>query len=217
MAEIRIVADDEQVLVVAALGEQLLEVAKSGFGCKCFRNKDLRLVAGLGSDQGGGLEAALERARDDKVELNLQLIEDVRELQALALAVFVERTFDVEQGVGASHTGGGVPEKEEIHKLVFILEQELINSESSLLRIVFLRVWSLRVVVKDAGVGLVEGRRSGLGVGNGIGRRWRGRRGRLLLRGGERGQRIIGRERRGIERRQRIRVVDHLNVAGAVQ
>jgi hypothetical protein len=34
----------------------------------------------------------------------------------MTLAVLVERTFDIEQGVGASHSRGGMPKNKEIHK-----------------------------------------------------------------------------------------------------
>ena len=58
-------------------------------------------VAGLGADEGGGLEAALERAGDDEVELNVQRVQDVSELEAVLLAFLVERALEVEEWIGA--------------------------------------------------------------------------------------------------------------------
>ena len=55
-------ADEEEVLAIGALAEELLEVFEGGFGGERGGVQDLGLVAGLGADEGGGLEAALEGA-----------------------------------------------------------------------------------------------------------------------------------------------------------
>ena len=44
-------------------------------------------------------------------------VEDVREVEAVALAVLVEWTFEVEGGVGAADAGAGVAKDIQIHKL----------------------------------------------------------------------------------------------------
>ena len=69
-----------------------------------------RLVAGFGADEGGGLHAALEGARDDEVERQLHRVEDMREVEAVALAFFVEGALQVEQWIGAADAGAGVAE-----------------------------------------------------------------------------------------------------------
>ena len=100
--EVGIVADDQQVLALGALVEELLEVFEGGVGGEGGGVQDLGFVAGLGADEGGGLEAALERARDDEVELEVQGVQHVRELEAVALAFFVEGTLGVEEWIRAS-------------------------------------------------------------------------------------------------------------------
>ena len=96
LGDVGIVADDQDVLVGGALAQQALELGEGGGGGERVGDEDLLLIAGLGGDQLGGLEAALEGARDDQVEVELEGVEDVGELQALGLAVLVEGTFDVE-------------------------------------------------------------------------------------------------------------------------
>jgi hypothetical protein len=111
------VADDEDVLVAAALVEELLEVLEGGFGSQAVGEQDLGFVTGLGADEGGGLEAALEGAGDYEIELNFQGVEDVGEVEAVAFAVLVEGAFQVEEGIFATKTCAGVAEDEEIHSL----------------------------------------------------------------------------------------------------
>ncbi len=67
-------ADDEDVLVAAALVEEFLEVLQGGFGGEAVGEQDLGFVAGLGADEGGGLQAAFERAGDDEVELDFRAL-----------------------------------------------------------------------------------------------------------------------------------------------
>ena len=110
-------ADDQEVLGVGALLEELLESLRVAAGARRVGEEDVGLVAGLGADEGGGLEAALEGAGDDQVELNVERVEDVGELEAVALAFFVEGTFGVEERVGAACAGAGVAKNEEIHRL----------------------------------------------------------------------------------------------------
>jgi hypothetical protein len=98
-------SDDQEILVVAAFGEHLLEVEKRSLRGERVREKNLGLVAGLGSDERGGLEAPLERAGYDEIELNLQRVEDVGKVQALPLPILVERAFDIEQRVRPPQTG----------------------------------------------------------------------------------------------------------------
>ncbi len=77
VGEVGVVADDENVLVAAALVEELLKVLEGGFGGEAVGEQNLGLVAGLGAYEGGGLEAAFEGAGDYEVELNFQGVEDV--------------------------------------------------------------------------------------------------------------------------------------------
>ena len=88
--------DQQKVFIVPAFEEQLLEVAEGGLGRERVRQQNLRLVSSLGPDQRGSLEAALQRTGDNEVELNLQSIENVGEVEALPLAVFIERSLDIE-------------------------------------------------------------------------------------------------------------------------
>jgi hypothetical protein len=79
--------------------------------------KDLGFVAGFGTDKGCSLKAALEGARDDKVELDVQRVQNVSELEAVLLAFFIERAFGVEEWIGASQAGAGVAKNIQIHSL----------------------------------------------------------------------------------------------------
>ena len=73
---------------------------ESGFGGERGGVEDLRFVAGLGADERGGLQAALEWAGDDEVELDVQGVQDMGELEAVALAFLVEGALEVEGGIG---------------------------------------------------------------------------------------------------------------------
>ena len=110
LSDVGIVADDEDVLVGAAVAQQALELGEGGGRRKGVGDKQLLLVAGFGGDELGGLLGALEGARDNKVKVGLECIEDVGKLQALGLAVLVEGTLDVEERIGAANTGAGVAE-----------------------------------------------------------------------------------------------------------
>jgi hypothetical protein len=109
------VADKEEVFHLGAVVQELVEVAERGFGSECAGEQDFGLVAGLCADERGSLEAALEGAGDDEIELNVEGIEDVGELQAVLLAFLVEGAFEVELGIGAACACAGMPEDEEIH------------------------------------------------------------------------------------------------------
>jgi hypothetical protein len=93
------VADDQQVLVLVALSNERIEVFQGGVGGKGLGVEDVGLIAGLGADEGGGLEAALEGAGDDEVEVYVEGVEDVCELKAVALALLIEGAFVVQERV----------------------------------------------------------------------------------------------------------------------
>ena len=107
--------------MAAALEQELLEVLLGGLGGEGVGEQDLGLVAGLGADEGGGLEAALEGARDDEIELYLQCIQHMREVEAVTFAVFVEGALEIEDGIFSADACAGVAENEEIHKAWFLL------------------------------------------------------------------------------------------------
>jgi hypothetical protein len=111
------VADEEEVLAFGALAAKLLEVYDGCVGGERGGVQDLGLIAGLSADERGGLEAAFEWAGDDKVELDVQRIEDVSELNAVLLAFFIEWAFGVEERIFARLTGAGVAKNEQIHSL----------------------------------------------------------------------------------------------------
>jgi hypothetical protein len=90
------VADQQEVFVVPAFEEQLLEAAERSLGRERVRKQNLRFVSSLCPYQRGGLDASLQRTGDDEIELDLQSIEDVGEVNALPLAVFIERSLDIE-------------------------------------------------------------------------------------------------------------------------
>jgi len=114
-------SDDEQVLVLLALRKKLLKVAERGVWGERIREQYLRFVPGFGTHERGCLKAALERTRNDEIELNLQFIQNVGEMQALPFAVLVEGAFYIEQRIGTSHAGGSVPQEEEIHRPLSIV------------------------------------------------------------------------------------------------
>ena len=113
--DVGIVADDEKVFVGGALTQQALELGEGRGGSQAFGHEDAGLVAGFGADELRGLHAALERAGDDEVEVELHRGEDVSEMQAVALAVFIERTLGVEDGIDAAGAGAGVAKDVEVH------------------------------------------------------------------------------------------------------
>ena len=88
--------------------KQALELGEGCGGGEGVGDEDLLLVASLGGDELGGLLGALEGARDDEIEVELEGVEDVRELEALGLAVLVEGTLEVEERIGARTAGAGV-------------------------------------------------------------------------------------------------------------
>jgi hypothetical protein len=110
------VADEQQVLNIAVVFDEFVEVFEGAGGGEGVGVEDLGFVAGLVGNEGGGLEAALEWAGDDEIEVDVEGIEDVGELEAVALTLFVEGTFDVENRVGTGCAGARVPEDKEVHK-----------------------------------------------------------------------------------------------------
>jgi hypothetical protein len=90
------VADEEEVLVCGLFAKEFLEVLEDCVRCESSRLQNVCLITGLGANERGGLKATLEGARDDEVELNIQLVEHVSELEALPFAFFIERTLEVE-------------------------------------------------------------------------------------------------------------------------
>lgn len=112
LGEVGIVAYDEDVLGGGGLAQQALELGEGGGGGETVGDDDLLLVAGLGGDELGGLLGALERARDDEIEAEIESVEDVGELEALGLAVLVEGALEVEERIGAANTGAGVAKDE---------------------------------------------------------------------------------------------------------
>ena len=103
-------ADDEYVLGVGALLEEVVEVLERGGRGEGVGVEDLGLIAGLGADEGGGLEAALEGAGDDQVKVDVEGVENVGKLQAVTLAFLVEGAFDVEERVSSAGSRAGVSE-----------------------------------------------------------------------------------------------------------
>jgi hypothetical protein len=109
-------ADDEDVFVAAGFVEELLEVLLGGLGGEGVGEQDLGFVTSFGAYEGGGLEAALEGARDDEVELYVQCIQYMREVKAVSFAFFVEGPFEIEEGIFSAFPGAGVTKNEQVHK-----------------------------------------------------------------------------------------------------
>ena len=112
LAEIGVVADDENVFTGGGIAQKALELGEGRARSEGVGDEDLLFVSGLGGDELGGLLGALERAGDDEIEVELEGVEDVGELQALGLAVLVEGTLDVENWIGAADAGAGVAKDE---------------------------------------------------------------------------------------------------------
>jgi hypothetical protein len=168
----------EEVFVASGFVEELLEVLLGGLGGEGVGEQDLGLVAGFGADEGGCLEAALEGARDDEIELYVQCIQHMREVEAVAFTVFVEGAFEIEEGIFSADACAGVAENEEIHKAwfycrtgafsVIFVGQGAVKFLQDV-DIAWLVLWLAGFVVEDAGVGLVEVGGGGFGVGDGVG------------------------------------------------
>ena len=113
--QIRIVPHDENGLIFRDLFQQLFKV---GNGCarrKSFRRHDFAVVAGFRSHQRRRLQCPFERARDDHVKVNLERIQVVAHQNALLLALFIKRAFDVDEGIGAPCSGTGMTKNIQIH------------------------------------------------------------------------------------------------------
>jgi hypothetical protein len=106
----------EDVLVASGFVEKFLKILLGGFGGEGVGEQDLGLIAGFGAYERGGLEAALEGARDDEIEVYLQCIQHMREVEAVSFAVFIEGTLEVEKGIFSAFPGASVTKNEEIHK-----------------------------------------------------------------------------------------------------
>jgi hypothetical protein len=111
------VADDKEILAFGVLAKESLKVFEGGIGGERCGVQNLGFVAGLGADERGGLKAALEGAGDDQIELDVQRVQHVSELEAVLLAFFIERAFEVEERIGAGLTGAGVAKDVQIHNL----------------------------------------------------------------------------------------------------
>jgi hypothetical protein len=111
-SEVGIVADNEEILGVGAVLEEFLEIFVGGGGGEPVGLEYFGFVAGLGADKRRGLEAALEGAGNDEVKLDVEGVEDVGELKAVALAFLVEGTLAVEERVGAARSGASVAKDE---------------------------------------------------------------------------------------------------------
>jgi hypothetical protein len=119
--QVGVVADDEEVFVIAAGLQKAVEVGDGGFRGEGGGLQDLGLVAGFGGDELGGLERSLERAGDDEVEVDLEGVEQMGEVQAVLLSLSIERTLEIEEWIGAAGSGAGVTENEQIHRTVTII------------------------------------------------------------------------------------------------
>jgi hypothetical protein len=117
------VSDDENVLEGGVLVKELVELGQGGLGCEGFGEQDPGLVAGLCANEGGGLEAALEGAGEDDVELDAEGVEDVGQVQAMVLAVLIEGALEVQDWIGAADAGTGVAKDIQIHRTVTIINQ----------------------------------------------------------------------------------------------
>jgi len=113
------VADKEDIFAIAAFVKEMLKVAGRGLRRERSGDLDGGFVAGLGADERGCLQASLQIAGDDDIELNIQCVQDVGELEAVALAVFIEGAPDVEKRVSAAGPGARMAEDEQVHGSCF--------------------------------------------------------------------------------------------------
>lgn len=95
-------ANDQKVIAAGVFAEKPLEVFECRVGGERGGVQNLCFVSGLGADERGSLQAPLERARDDEVELNVQGVEHVSQLEAVLFAFFIEGTLGVEYWIGAA-------------------------------------------------------------------------------------------------------------------
>ena len=117
--DVWVMTDDHHVLVGRALVQETLELCEGCPRRKGRGNEDGRFVAGFGADELCGLETAFEWARNYQVEVDRERVEDMSELNALALAVFVEWTLHVDGGIGAARAGTSVAKNKQIHAQSF--------------------------------------------------------------------------------------------------
>jgi hypothetical protein len=110
------VTHDEEVFGVFAVLEEALEILEGCGGCERVGLQDRGFVSGLGPNERRSLEAALERAGDDEVELDVECTEDVGELDAVTLALLIERSLGVEERVDAPSARAGMAKNKEVHK-----------------------------------------------------------------------------------------------------
>jgi len=110
--QVRIVPDEEEILAVRIVAEELLEVLDCCGGGERVGVKDLGFVPCLSADERGGLEAALQWAGDNQIELDVQCIQNIGELQAVFFSFFIKRALGVKDWIGSPHAGAGVSKDE---------------------------------------------------------------------------------------------------------
>jgi len=110
VAQIGIVADEQDGILARVFLEELLEVGKAGLGAQRVLFDELAFVAHFISDQGGGLHGAFERAGNDDLDLHAEGCESAADEAALLDAVFVERALFIFLGACAQAAlpGAGV-------------------------------------------------------------------------------------------------------------
>ena len=113
--DIRVVADNQEVFIGRAIAKHSLELGEGRGGRERIGDENACLVAGLGANELRRLKAALERAGDDQVEADLHAGQNMGQMQTVALAVLVERTLEIEQGIESFGAGAGVTEDIQVH------------------------------------------------------------------------------------------------------
>ena len=85
-----------------------MELAVGRGGSDGVGDEDAALVAGFRAHKLRGLEAPLQRAGNHKIEADLQIVEHMGKVDAVALAILVEWAFHIDGWIGAARSRTGV-------------------------------------------------------------------------------------------------------------
>jgi len=108
-------AHEQESFAAGVLGDELLKGWEVSVGREGGRGDDGGFEADLSGHELGGLAGALERARDDDVDLNLERSQDAGHQHALLLAFFDQSALGVEDGIFAWDARVCVAHEIEIH------------------------------------------------------------------------------------------------------
>ena len=115
LAQVRIVPDHHDRFLARIFFQELAEVGESSLRAQPGVDLQFAFVAQFVAHQRRGLRAALQRAGDDRVHLNVERSQGAADIAALLDALFVEGALLVFFRMAKMLAGAGVAQKVEDH------------------------------------------------------------------------------------------------------